>query len=107
PASYDGAAVKYRQKSETKARRKIIFARDVVAVEPDTIINRQPPIHGPLVLEVRQKLPLVAVELTTANKVELLAPCAVGPQNMHSVTGITAIKGNVVKSGAYIHKVFA
>src|SRR4030095_8938285 len=107
PTAQDGATVKKRQKSETKARRNIIFARDVVAVEPHTVIDGQPPIHGPLVLEVGQKLPLIAVKLAPPNKVELLAACAVGSQNAHRGAGITAIKSNVVHSGAALHNVFA
>src|SRR4029453_12781471 len=107
PATNDRTSIQQWKKRETKTRSNIIFACDVVAIETYTVIDRQPAIHGPLVLEVGQKLCLVAAKLITPNKVELLTACAVGPQNAHSVAGVTPIKSNVVNCGAYPYKVFA
>src|SRR4029434_837619 len=69
PATNDRTSIQQWRKRETKTRSKIIFARDVVAIETYTVIDRQPAIHGPLVLEVRKELCFVAAKLTTHNQV--------------------------------------
>src|ERR1041384_6096971 len=103
PATDDRTSIQQWKKREAETRRKIIFACDVVAVETYAVIDRQPAIHGPLVLEVGKELCLVTAKLPASNKVELLAACAVGPQNAHRIAGATSVKRNVIDSGACPH----
>src|ERR1700730_4814575 len=104
-AADDRPSVEERQKSESDARRKIVFIGEVIAVVTNALLKREPPVHRPLVFEVRKKFGLVTAELATAKEVELLAACAVGSHYSHRVTRVAPVVSDVAYSGTNLHEV--
>src|SRR5262245_8554524 len=96
--------VEHWQECEAESWSYFVFTGDIVTIEADTVVDRQPVVHRPLVSEISKILRLVAAKCATALKVDLLATRTVGSQNTNRVADITSVKSGVADSARHFHK---